>query len=67
MNEQEFRHVGAVTAVLLGVVVFGYMASTEREAARQDQAFSEWMYKNGLSDFRPYLFEKGALKHFIIL
>ncbi|XP_052769261.1 apoptosis-resistant E3 ubiquitin protein ligase 1-like isoform X1 [Mya arenaria] len=58
MNETEIRHRGAIGAVVLGILVAGYLIQAERKGADQDREFSEWIFSHGFSEFRGYLFEK---------
>lgn len=60
MSETEIRNLFALGAVVLAVLVAGYIIRIERNAADAGKIYSAWIYKNGLAEFNDIFFNEGV-------
>lgn len=60
MSETEIRNFFALGAVVLAVLVAGYIIRVERNAADAEKIYSAWIYKNGLVEFNDIFFNEGV-------
>lgn len=59
MSEAEIRNLFALGAVILGILVAGYIIKVERTAAEADKTYFKWLHTHGLTDFNEFLFKEG--------